>query len=138
MLANILPALESGLPVLLAQFATAIALLVLGGICYMSLTPFREFALIRQGNVAAGVVAMGSLIALSLPIAATLASSQVVLDIVLWGLVALIIQLLAFILATRLMRDLAGMVQSGNVAAGLLVIGIQIAIAIINAGAMLG
>lgn len=138
MLSNILPALQSGLPVLLAQFATALVLLGLGCLCYMRLTPFHEFALIRQGNVAAGVVAMGSLIALSLPIAATLASSHVVLDIVLWGLVALIIQLLAFVLATRLMRDLPAMVESGNVAAGLLVIGIQIAIAIINAGAMMG
>ncbi len=138
MLSNILPALQSGLPVLLAQFATALVLLGLGCLCYMRLTPFNEFALIRQGNVAAGVVAMGSLIALSLPIAATLASSHVVLDIILWGLVALIIQLLAFVLATRLMRDLPAMVESGNVAAGLLVIGIQIAIAIINAGAMMG
>jgi len=138
MLANILPALQSGLPVLLAQFATALALLGLGCLCYMRLTPFHEFDLIRQGNVAAGVVAMGSVVALSLPIAATLASSQVVLDIILWGLVALVIQLLAFLLATRLMRDLPAMVESGNVAAGLLVIGIQNAIAIINAGAMMG
>lgn len=138
MLSNILPALQSGLPVLLAQFATALVLLGLGCLCYMRLTPFHEFALIRQGNVAAGVVAMGSLIALSLPIAATLASSHVVLDIILWGLVALVIQLLAFFLATRLMRDLPAMVESGNVAAGLLVIGIQIAIAIVNAGAMMG
>lgn len=138
MLANILPALQSGLPILLAQFLAALVLLGLGCLCYMKLTPFHEFALIRQGNAAAGIVAMGSLIALSLPIAATLASSHVILDIMLWGVVALVIQLLAFLLATRLMRDLPAMVESGNVAAGLLVIGIQNAIAIVNAGAMMG
>ncbi len=138
MMANILPTLQSGLPVLLAQFAAALVLLGLGYLCYMRLTPFHEITLIRQGNVAAGVVAMGTLVALSLPIAATLASSHVVLDIVIWGLVALIIQLGAFVLATKLMRGLPAMIEAGNVAAGLLVIGIQIAIAILNAGAMMG
>ena len=138
MLANILPALQSGLPVLLAQFAAALALLGLGWLCYMRLTPFHEFDLIRQGNTAAGVVVMGTLIALSMPIAATLASSHVVLDIVIWGLVALLIQLLTFLLTVRLIRDLPTMIESGNVGASLLVIGIQNAVAIINAGAMLG
>lgn len=138
MLANIIPALQSGLPILIAQFATALVLLGLGCLCYMRLTPFHEFALINQGNVAAGVVAMGTLIALSLPIAATLASSHVVLDIVLWGLVALIIQLVAFVLTTRLIPGLPAQVERGNVAAGLLIIGIQNAVAIVNAGAMMG
>ena len=138
MLANILPALQSGLPVLLAQFATALALLAVGWLCYMRLTPFHEFALIRQGNTAAGVVVMGTLIALSMPIAATLASSHVVLDIVIWGLVALIIQLVTFLLTVRLIRDLPAMIEAGNIGAGLLVIGVQNAVAIINAGAMLG
>jgi putative membrane protein len=138
MLANILPALQSGLPVLLAQFATALALLAVGWLCYMRLTPFHEFDLIRRGNTAAGVVVMGTLIALSLPIAATLASSHVVLDIVLWGLVALIIQLVTFLLTVRLIRDLPAMIEAGNIGAGLLVIGVQNAVAIVNAGAMLG
>lgn len=138
MFANIIPALQTGLPVLIAQFATALLLLGAGCVCYMRLTPFHEFTLIRQGNVAAGMVAMGTLVALSLPIAATLASSHVVLDIVIWGLVALIIQLVAFLLTARLIRGLPAMIESGNVAAGLLVIGVQNAIAIINAGAMWG
>ncbi len=104
----------------------------------MRLTPFHEFDLIRQGNTAAGVVVMGTLIALSMPIAATLAASHVVLDIVIWGLVALIIQLVTFLLTVRLIRDLPAMIEAGNIGAGLLVIGVQNAVAIINAGAMLG
>jgi len=137
-MANILSTLQSGLPVLLAQFAAALALLALGAVCYMWMTPFDERRLIRQGNAAAGTVVLGTLIALSLPIAATLASSLVVLHILLWGLVALVIQLLAFVLPTKLMSGLPGMIEAGNVAAALLVIGIQIAIAILNAGAMMG
>ena len=138
MIENILPTLQTGLPVLLAQFIAALVLLGLGCLCYMRLTPFHEAQLIRQGNTAAGVVLMGTLVALSLPVAATLATSHVVLDIVIWGLVALVIQLLAFVATTRAMRDLPAMIEAGNVAAALLVIGIQLAIAILNAGAMMG
>jgi putative membrane protein len=36
------------------------------------------------------------------------------------------------------MRDLRRMIENGNVAAALVVVGIQLAIAILNAGAMAG
>jgi putative membrane protein len=137
-MANILPTLQSGLPVLLAQFAATLLLLAVGIAVYMWLTPFHEWRLVRDGNIAAGVVILGTLIALSLPLAATLASSLVVLDILVWGLVALVIQLLAFVLASRLIRDLRRMIENGNVAAALVLVGIQLAIAVLNAGAMAG
>jgi putative membrane protein len=137
-MANILPTLQSGLPVLLAQFAVTLLLLGVGIVAYMWVTPFEERRLIREGSVAAGILVLGTLIALALPLAATLASSLVVLDIVVWGLVALVIQLLAFVLASRLLGDLRRMIEAGNVAAALVVVGIQLAIAILNAGAMSG
>jgi putative membrane protein len=135
---NILPTLQSGLPVLLGQLAVTLLLLGVGIAVYMWVTPFNEPRLIRQGSVAAGIMVLGTLIALSLPLAATLASSLVVLDVLVWGLVALAIQLLAFVLASRLMGDLRRMIEAGNVAAALVVVGIQLAIAILNAGAMAG
>jgi putative membrane protein len=135
---SILPVLQSGLPVLLGQFVAALVLLGIGIVAYTWLTPFSEWRLVREGNVAAGVMVLGTLVALSLPLAATLASSLVVLDIVVWGLVALVIQLIAFVVASRLMRDLRRMIENGNVAAALVVVGFQLAIAILNAGAMAG
>jgi putative membrane protein len=135
---SILPVLQSGLPVLLGQFVAALVLLGIGIVAYTWLTPFSEWRLVREGNVAAGVMVLGTLVALSLPLAATLASSLVVLDIVVWGFVALVIQLIAFVVASRLMRDLRRMIENGNVAAALVVVGFQLAIAILNAGAMAG
>ena len=135
---NILPTLQSGLPVLLGQLAVTLLLLGVGTVVYMWVTPFNEPRLIREGSVAAGIMVLGTLIALSLPLAATLASSLVVLDVLVWGLVALAIQLLAFVLASRLMGDLRRMIEAGNVAAALVVVGIQLAVAILNAGAMAG
>ena len=72
-------------------------------------------------------------------IASTLAASSLVtLDILLWGIVAVVLQLLAFLLTTALFRGLRGMIEAGNVAAASVTVGIQLAVALINAGAMAG
>ncbi len=135
---SILATLQMGLPVLAGQFAATLALLGIGMACYMALTPFNEWRLVQEGNAAAGIVVAGTLVALALPLAATLATSVLVLDIVLWGLVALVIQLATFFVAATLLRGLRAMIEAGNVAAALVLIGIQIAVALLNAGAMAG
>jgi putative membrane protein len=135
---RIFAALQQGLPVLAEQFALTLALLGVGIACYTVLTPFREWRLVRQGNVAAGIVVAGTLVALAIPLAATLAASVVTLDILLWGLVALVIQLATFVAATLLIRGLRAMIEADNIAAALVLIGIQIAVALLNAGAMSG
>jgi len=138
MMDGILATLLQGLPVLAGQLAATLALLGIGMACYVVLTPFDEWRMVQEGNVAAGIVVAGTLVALALPLAMTLATSALVLDIVVWGLVALVIQLGAFVAATGLLRGLRGMIEAGNVAAALVLAGIQIAVALLNAGAMAG
>jgi putative membrane protein len=130
--------LRAGLPVLLPQFLATLLLLAVGVMCYRVLTPFRERELVAAGNTAGGVVYAGSIVAMAIPLAATLATSTVLLDIVMWGIVALILQLIAFGIAAVLLRDLRRMIEDGNVAAALALVGIQFAIALLNAGAMAG
>ena len=48
------------------------------------------------------------------------------------GLVALALQLLAFAVVTLLFRGLGGMIEAGNVAAAAVLVGIQIAVALLN------
>jgi putative membrane protein len=135
---NIIPTLQLGLPVLIGQFLVTLVLLGIGIAAYMAVTPFNERRLVRDGNAAAGVVVAGTLVALAIPLAATLASNVVALDIVLWGLVALVIQLATFVVAAALIRGLRGMIEAGNVAAALVLVGLEIAVALLNAGAMAG
>lgn len=135
---TIVGTLQTGLPVLILQFAVTLALLGLGIAAYMAITPFNERRLIRAGNSAAGILLAGTLVALAIPLAATLAGSLVTLDIVLWGLVALIIQLLTFVVVATLVRGFRQMIEADNVAAACVLVGIQLAIALLNAGAMSG
>ncbi|WP_426959792.1 DUF350 domain-containing protein [Muricoccus radiodurans] len=134
----ILEALRAGLPVLVTQFGLTLALLMIGAAIYMAITPFHEMALVRQGNTAAGVVLAGTLISIAIPLGATLATSRLTLDILIWGIVALVLQLVTFGIASLLIRGLRGMIEAGNLAAAWVLVGIQLAVAILNAGAMAG
>jgi putative membrane protein len=134
----IVETLSTGLPVLLLQLAITLGLLALGAAIYTALTPFHEFRLVRLGNVAAGIALAGTVVALAIPLAATLATSLVTLDILVWGLIALILQLLAFVAASRLIPGLRAMIEADNVAAACVLVGVQLAVALLNAGAMAG
>jgi putative membrane protein len=134
----ILQSLGSGLPILLLHFLTTLLLLALGALCYMVITPFHERTLIVGGNNAAGLVLAGTLIAIAIPLAAMLATSHIWLDIVIWGLVAVVLQLATFVIAVAVFRDIRAMIEAGNVAAAAALVGVQIAVALLNAGAMAG
>ena len=137
-LSAMINALTTGLPVLLLHFVVTLVLLGLGVLCYMAISPFNERALIAQGNIAASMILGGTLIALAIPLAVTLANSEVALDIVLWGAVAMILQLLTLGLAIWLVKGLRPMIEAGNVAVAMGLVGVQIAVALLNAGAMAG
>jgi putative membrane protein len=134
---NIAGALGSGLPVLLLQFAISIVLLVVGVAVYTMVTPFRERELLRHGNVAAATVLSGAVVALAIPLAALLATTREVLDILVWGIVAILLQLVTVLIVLHLMKRLQLRVDDGNLAAALPIAAAQLAIALLNAAGMI-
>lgn len=135
---QIFGALGSGLPLLLGHALIALALLAAGAWVYTQVTPFHERPLIAQGNRAAGITMGGAVVSLAVPLAATLATSRATIDIVVWGIVAVVLQLVAFVVVAMLMKNLRHMIEGGNVAAALTLAGVQLAVALLNAGAMAG
>jgi putative membrane protein len=133
---SIAGALGTGLPVLLLQFAICIVLLVAGVAIYTKVTPFHERELLREGNVAASAVLSGAVIALAIPLAALLATTRTVLDIVVWGIVAILLQLVTVVIVCHLMRRMRLTIEDGSVAAALPIAAAQLAIAVLNAAGM--
>jgi putative membrane protein len=130
-------ALATGLPALLLQFAVTLVLLIVGVAIYSAFTPYKELDLVRRNNAAGGVVYAGTVVALAIPLASLLATTSYLLDIVVWGIVALIIQLLTLaVVSLLLLRHLRMMIEGGNIAAALTVAATQIAVALLNAAAM--
>ena len=110
--------------------AVAVVLLTAGVVIYMVATPFRERELIGEGNTAAGVVVAGAILGMAIPIAATLATSALVLDVVVWGSVAVVLQLLTVVGVSLVFHHFRAMIQHGNVAAALTLVGAQIGVAL--------
>jgi putative membrane protein len=134
--AAIVAALGHGLPLLLVQVVTCIVLLAIGVMIYVRLTPFREREMVADGNPAAGTVLAGAILALAIPLAAMLATSVTLIDILVWGVVALILQLLTLGIVALAMRNFRRMIEAGNVAAAITLAGAQIAVALLNAAVM--
>jgi putative membrane protein len=132
----ILDALGTGLPMLLLQFLLVLALLVAGIFIYMAVTPFHERDLLRNGNPAAATVLGGALVALAIPLAALLATTGALLDILVWGVVAVLLQLLTVTILLHLLRGMRAMIEAGQVAAAIPLVAAQISIGLLNAAAM--
>ena len=135
--ADILGALGSGLPMLLLQFVLVLVLLVVGIFIYMAVTPFHERELLRSGNPAAATVLGGALVALAIPLAALLATTGSLLDILVWGVVAVLLQLLTVTIVSHLLRGMRAMIEAGQVAGAIPLVAAQLAIALLNAAAMI-
>lgn len=134
--ANVLAALGQGLPMLLLQFVVVLVLLVVGMLIYMAVTPFHERELVRQANPAAATVLGGALVALAIPLAALLATTGALLDIVAWGVVAVVLQLVTVMVVSLLLRGMRTMIEAGQVAAAIPLVAAQLSIALLNAAAM--
>lgn len=130
-----LPQSLSGLPAFISYFATAGALLALFLLIYLFITPYREIALIRAGNAAAASLS-GALLGFVLPLASAIAHSVGLLDMAIWGLIALIVQLLAYLAARLLLPGLTTAIPAGQIASGVLTGALALAVGILNAACM--
>jgi putative membrane protein len=128
----------TGFPVLLVHFAVTLAILFAGIAAYHLITPYHELRLIRAGNTAAALSFAGAIVGLAIPLAVCMASSVNLQDILVWGVVTLLIQLLAFRTADLLLKGLPNRIESGEMGAAILVFAIKIAVALINAAAVAG
>lgn len=126
----------SGLPVLVVHLALTTALLLGGVALYVSMAPYHEMEQIREGNVAAAVVLSGQTLGLSIPLAMMLATSVSVPDIVLWGIIAIILQFVAIAAVRLSIHHLPSLIKSGHIAPALVLACAQVVAGILNAAAL--
>ena len=133
------PALNSflaGFPVFISHFGLTVALLFLGVLVYQAITPHHEMRLIRDGNTAAAVSFGGMIIGLGLPLAVSLANSVTLIDILIWGVMALVIQLITYFAIDALLRGLSKRIEEGQMSSAILLAAAKISVAAITAAAL--
>ena len=103
---------------------------------YVLITPWREFALIRAGNSAAAIALVGALLGFSLPLANTIAHSSSLTDVVLWALVALLVQVIVHITLRFTMPYLKQAIEAKELASGITAGGFSLSFGLINAACL--
>lgn len=132
----VLDSLTAGLPYLILHVAVTVGVLVAGVMIYIWVTPFREIQLIREGNTAAAISFMGAVLGLAIPLAFCLAGSVTAFDILIWGAVVVILQLIAFRLVDLLIRDISQRIENGEVPAAIALVTGKLAVAAIISAAV--
>ncbi len=131
-------AFASGFPVMVLHLAVTLGLMLAGAVIYGLLTPWKEIALIREGNAAAAVAFAGVLIGLAIPLAVSLSVSTSVRDIAIWGVATVVLQLFAFRIVDMVLTGLPQRIQDGEISAAVLLVGAKLATALILAAALTG
>lgn len=124
---------SEGLFAFASHFASALAFLFLFIAVYIRITPYKEIALIREGNTAAAASLSGAVLGYCVALASSVAHSIDLIDMLIWGSIALLVQLIAFF-ATRLMLpDLIKDVPENKLASGIFLGAISLGMGILNA-----
>ena len=134
--ASIFGGLVNGLPFLISHFVTSVIVFLIGVIIYLFITPIKEIALIRKKNTAAAISFSGALIGLALPLASSLSASGSIYEIIVWGLVAIVIQLFCFKAVDILINDLPKRIENGELSSSILLFSIKISVALLNSAAI--
>ncbi|WP_296952803.1 DUF350 domain-containing protein [uncultured Massilia sp.] len=118
----------------LLHLLTAAALVLAFFVVYTRVTPYDEVALIRAGNGAAALSLGGSLIGFSATIASSLMHTADYVEFAGWAAGAALVQLVVWVVATRLLRMARDQIEADNCAFGGLLGAISLSIGLVNAG----
>ena len=132
----IIQSIVSGAPILALHLVTTFAILIGGMGIYMWITPYEDVKLVREGNTAAAVALGGAFLGLAIPLAGSLAGSVTSLDILLWGLITLVVQLICFKVVDLVLRGLPKRIADGEMAAAIFLAFVKVAAGAIVATAV--
>ena len=127
--------LES-LPLYLMFLGTAVGLMAAAMAAYILITPHREIALIRDGNIAAAVSFGGTAIGMAIVLCSTASGTFNVVELLIWGGIGLVGQLLVYALVAVMIPGLSKGLTEGRTSYGVLLGTMSIAMGILNAGAL--
>jgi putative membrane protein len=125
-----------GFPPFITYFAISALLLVLFMFIYLRITPYHEIELIKEGNTAAAASLSGAILGFTLPLAHAVAQAANLVDMLIWGLIALIVQLVSYLIVRALIPGIVRDIPEGKVAQGVFLGAVSIAAGILNAACM--
>jgi putative membrane protein len=126
----------AGLVPFFSYFAVSLVLLALFCLIYGKITPYPEIRLIKEGKVAPAISMGGAVLGFVIPVASAISHSVNFIDMVIWAVVALLVQIALFLVLKTMMSGLVGDIQDDHVAPATLLAALSVATGILAAASM--
>ncbi len=126
----------SGLAAFFGYFAASVVLVVLFCLVYLRVTPFAELSLVKEGKTAPAVSFGGAVLGFVLPLASAIAHSVSFLDMALWALVALVVQVVVFLVVKTCLSGLVRDIAEDRMGPAIVAAVFSLAAGILNAACM--
>jgi putative membrane protein len=122
----------------LIYLGVSLALLLVGLFLMEITTKVKEFSLMAKGNKAASYVLGGRLLGLAIVLYSALANSISLIDMVIWGAVGIVAQIIIYYLAEWLTPrfNVSQSIEDDNRAVGLFLLLLSVSIGIVIAGCL--
>ncbi|MDF0725600.1 DUF350 domain-containing protein [Cytobacillus sp. S13-E01] len=122
----------------LSYIGTAVVLLFIGIVLFEVTTKNKEFQLIKNGNKAAVYAFGGRILGLAIVLYASISNSVNLFDMVIWGTLAIIIQIILFYLAELLTPtfNITKAIDDNNQAVGLFLLFLSVSLGLIIAASL--
>lgn len=117
-------------------FVAALGFLLVFCTIYCKVTPYDELKLVREGKTAPAISFGGAFIGFVLPLHSAITHSVGFLDMLIWALVAMVVQILVFSIVRLIFKDLVKQIEDNQVAAASLLAFFSVAIGVLNAASM--
>ncbi|MEM8799582.1 MAG: DUF350 domain-containing protein [Pseudomonadota bacterium] len=127
---------QAGLPHLILHLATATVVWAVGLWVYLFITPHDELKLVREGNISAAISFAGISLAIAVPLGFALSGSVNVIDIAVWGLLTVILQLIAFRVIDMLLGNLSARIERDERAAAIALTALKLSVAALTSAAV--
>lgn len=120
----------------LIYIVSALVMLGVFTAVYTTVTRYKEFDLIREGNIAAVLSYSGALVGFSFTLCSSIAIHASFVMFVVWGVAAMVVQLVVYAIMARAIRGLNEAIEENNIAMGGLIGSISLAAGIVNAACL--
>ncbi len=120
----------------LIYIVSALVMLGVFTAIYTAVTHYKEFDLIREGNIAAAMSYGGALVGFSLTLCSSIAVHASFVMFVVWGVAAMVVQIFVYVVVTKAIRGMNDAIAENNIAMGGLIGAISLSAGIVNAACL--
>ena len=120
----------------LVYLGVSLAYLAVFVAIYIRITPYRELQLIREGNMAAAFSLSGAILGFIVPLASAVQHSVNLVDMALWGAIAMLVQLAAYVAVKLLIPTLTEDITNNKGSTGFFLGSISLGVGLLNAACM--